>query len=418
MSSSTSLFRKLKMSLATANSQTSRARLPAFYGLTVDPAVALTNFSIAFVGVGSVGRNIADRIVRLKPGRMRFIDRGRFKPESLETHPIDPREAHRREPKARSAARQCARISPATDMAWFDGPVQALDCAEFIAADLVVLATDNLAAEVSVAQTCLSLGKPLIHAAVHGESLVAQVRTYAHSGPESCCLRCHFSSDEEDTIDQNTILSCTGGEPEFGAQVVPTMSTAALCAVAADIAALNIIRFALKLGDPLANQQIEFGGFTNRTVVSPLRPRNANCKNDHAPWQLRRFPTPLAKAALCELAAASGLAADGNLDGISFAIPHRQFVEMGDCAHCGPCRVHCFSTTAGELPPCPRCNGPRTPQPFFSEEAVAASHLKDMVRRPLRALGVKNTTAVLVRRGDTTVLLHQQDRYPHENHQD
>ncbi|MFI5382207.1 MAG: ThiF family adenylyltransferase [Tepidisphaerales bacterium] len=406
MNRNTSAFRTQKAKLASALQSVGRARLPAFYGLSVDPALVLGNLSIAFVGVGSVGRNIADRIVRLKPRRMCFVDRGRFKPESVETHPIDPRQALRREAKARSAARHCARISPSTECAWFDGPLQALEYAEFIDADLVVLASDNLAAEAAVAQLGVALSKPLMHAAVHGESLVAQVRFYPNDTPDSPCPRCHFSDAEEAMVDQNTILSCTGGTPEFGAQTVPTMSTASLCAMAGDIAAINILRFGLKLGEPLVDQQIEFSGFTNRMVVSPLPRRNADCKCDHTHWQLRRFPKPLGKATFAELAGASGLVSDGELDGVSFSIPHRQYVEMADCGHCGPCRICRFTTTAGELPACPRCHGPLTAQPFFTEEAVAASHLKELIGRPLRDLCVHGAAAVLVRRNDAAVLLH------------
>ncbi len=398
--------RRWKTRVAIAAAGVPRQRLPQFFGLTIDPASALGNFSIAIIGLGSVGWNIADRVARLRPGRMLLVDRGRFKPESMETHSITPRQASGRKPKAGSAARHCSAISPGTEIAWFDGPVQLMDYSEFVGADLVVLATDNLTVEVFVSQMCISLGKALLHAAVHGESLVAQVRTYANH-PDGPCLRCHYSSGEEAMVQQNTILSCTGGATEFGKQTVPTMSTASLCAVAADLAAINILRVVLRLGEPLVDQQIEFSGYTNRTVISPLPVRNPKCRADHSRWRVHPQSRPLADCTLDEIASASGLAEAGGLDGVSFSIPGRQFVEMADCSRCGPCRLRMFTGATGELPPCPRCRGPLAAQPFFSEEAIAAAHLKELVDLPLRKLGVREAASILIRRNDATVLVHR-----------
>ena len=91
-----------------------------------------------------------------------------------------------------------------------DGPVQELPITAFADAHLVVLATDNLAAEVEVGQRCLWLGKPLIQASVHGETLVAQVRSFVNR-EGGACPACGFSAVEWAHLNRETSFSCEGG---------------------------------------------------------------------------------------------------------------------------------------------------------------------------------------------------------------
>ena len=76
-------------------------------------------------------------------------------------------------PKASSLGRIAKAVSPGTQVYVLDGAVEALDLTWFKDADFVILATDNLNAEITVGQHCLWLGIPLIQAAVHGDTLVA-----------------------------------------------------------------------------------------------------------------------------------------------------------------------------------------------------------------------------------------------------
>ena len=55
------------------------------------------------------------------------------------------------------------------------------DSGEALRLDAVLLAGDNLALEIAVAQFCLHFGVPLYHAAVHGETLTAEYRVLAAS---------------------------------------------------------------------------------------------------------------------------------------------------------------------------------------------------------------------------------------------
>src|SRR5262249_3239740 len=137
-----------------------------------------------------------------------IVDRGRFKPESLLTQPIAPDDLGN--PKAESTGRLCKRISPQTAVAAWDGPVEELGTLAFADVDFVVLATDNLAAEVEVGQRCLGWRKPLVHASVHGETLVAQVRFFANANGEGPCPACAFGAAEWAHLNQETTFSCEG----------------------------------------------------------------------------------------------------------------------------------------------------------------------------------------------------------------
>ena len=153
-----------------ATTVSTRARLPHFYPLeqNADPAALLSRLRVACVGVGAVGRNAAVHLARLGIGALYVIDPGTYKEESVLTQPIDPVEIGRS--KAECVARLVKRISPATTVYVCDTPVETLGTTALADVDLVVLATDNIRAELECGQRCIHLGKPLVHAAVHGST--------------------------------------------------------------------------------------------------------------------------------------------------------------------------------------------------------------------------------------------------------
>jgi len=347
-------------------------------------------------------------LARLQIGGICIADPGRFKLESLLTHPIGYQEVRRRAGKAKSAARLTADISPSTAAHYFTGLIQDLDLAALVDVDLVAAATDNLAAEVETAQRCLRLGKPLVHAAVHGASLVAQVRWYTNANGDGPCIRCGFSRQERDHLDANTEFSCAAGVA--GQRQIartagpPTMSTASLCSMAADLTVMAILRHALKLGNPMSDSQIEYCGYTNNTVVSPLRPRSEDCPCDHyGAWQLERSSGPLRSSSLRELVDASGLSSNGSVNGLAVQVDDRLFVELAGCPTCGQTPVRKFVMPGKEVGLC-QCGKSVYAQPFFSHRLVPLAVLEDVLDKPLRLLGGGRARAVLVRGTDRSVL--------------
>ncbi len=187
------------------------ARLPKFVGGPVDAAPKLNALRVFIVGVGSVGGRIAIHLARLGIARLWLVDPKRFKPESMLTHDIESRDVGKS--KALTTARRCKAISPATRVFAFDGVVEELPLDAFAGADLVVLATDNLAAEIEVGQRCVHAGKPLVQASVHGDTLTAQVRVFGNADGQGPCPACGFGNVEWRMLNEQVRFSCDGFAP-------------------------------------------------------------------------------------------------------------------------------------------------------------------------------------------------------------
>ena len=130
---------------------------------------------------------IALHLARLRIAELWLVDPQQFcKAESLLTHPISEIS---RQPKVTVTARRCKKISPSTRVFSFVGRVQDLLLDALANVHLWVMATDNLAAEIEVGRRCLHLGRRLVHAALFGEGMVAQVRVFANTDAQKALSR-------------------------------------------------------------------------------------------------------------------------------------------------------------------------------------------------------------------------------------
>jgi molybdopterin/thiamine biosynthesis adenylyltransferase len=378
------------------------ARLPAFHGLAGDAGAALDGVRVAVVGAGSVGRNAALGLARLQVGEIRVVDPGRYKPEGLLTQPITAADVG--EAKASNTAWLCRSLSPATRVWAFDGPVQTLAPAALADVDVVLLATDNLAAEVEVGQRCLWLGRPLLQASVHGDTLVAQVRFFRNADGGGPCPACGFGPAERAHLNRETTFSCEGrtnGRAAGRTVTAPTRSVSFLCALAADLMLLQLLRYVLKLGSPLPDAVLEHCGYTQRTVLSPLR-RNADCPCDHTAWERAAAPRPLADCTPRELRMVAGLGGEAAADVLSLAVDAIPFVERGACADCGrEQEVRRF----GVANRCADCGGLVEAQPFYTHRALPAALLRPLLDRPLGELGAAAAQSVVIHADRRAVLI-------------
>jgi molybdopterin/thiamine biosynthesis adenylyltransferase len=376
------------------------ARLPAFHGLAGEAGPALDALRVALVGAGSVGRRMALHLARLQVAELRVVDPGRYKAESLLTQPIGPEDVGAA--KASNTARLCRQLSPGARVLAFDGPAQELAWADLADVDAVLLATDNLAAEVDVGQRCLWLRRPLLQASVHGETLVAQVRFFGNGDGDGPCPACVFGPAEWGHLNQETTFSCEGrgnGRAAGRTVTAPTRSVSFLCSLAADLALTQLLRFALNLGAPPAGSVLEYCGYTHRTALSPLK-RNPECPCDHTAWERAAAPRPLADCTPRELLAAAGL--DEVDAGVSLAVDGSPFVERGTCAGCG--REEAVGRF-GAPGPCAGCGGAVEAQPFYTHRAAPAALLRPLLDRLLREWGAAGARSVVVRGAGRAVLV-------------
>lgn len=377
-----------------------RARLPQFIGARPDAADALRALKVALVGVGSVGRGIAFHLARFG-GILWLVDRGRLKPESQLTHPgVGPADIG--EPKASNLARALAACGFCGQGFAHDGPVEELPLVAFADADLVVLASDNLRAEVEVGRRCAQLGKPLLQASVHGDTLVAQVRFFSGK-PGSPCPACGYTKAEWQAYRENRPFKC---EPlgwvtprqQESPPPAPTMSTSFLCSLAADMAMVQITRFALGLGAPVADTLVEYAGYTHRTVVSPLACK-ADCPGEHLEWRQVRLGMHLGDTTLRSLAATAGFAPR------SFEVDDYTFAERGGCGCPTTVPLGRFVTPGEGVEQCAACGCPIVGHPFYLHRPVPASAVEGALDRPLSSLGAGAARWAAVRGDDRAVLL-------------
>jgi len=377
----------VELPVASPDPEWQTARTPAYLGHDGDAARELAGKRVVVVAAGSVGWPLAALHARLGVGNLDVVDPKRIKHQSLLTHQgVRPEDLG--EFKARAAARTCSSLGTGTRVRYFVGEFQQLSPADLVGADVVIMSPDNLAAELAVGQMCLHLGIPLIHASVHGETLVAQVRVYANTGPQSPTPACGFTPAEREMLNGQVRFSCEG--PAAGS-VTPqvsgpaTVSPANLCSIAADLATTQCLRLLLGLGEPVGDSHLEWCGFTQRTAVSPLACRG-DCQCDHARFGVVRLPRPLGGYSLADLAAQ-----DGDLGGegaCTFVPGDLAWAERGIC-RCGRRQsigrfVHPSKPRAGN---CPKCGEPIFCAPFFLHRRVSESLIAPVRDKPLRELG-------------------------------
>ena len=382
-------------------------RLPQFIGAPSDADKRLAALKIAVIGCGSVGRNIALHLARLQITEVRLVDKGVLKPESLLTHMCQPEEVFQSQPKASNLGPLFKRINPATKVLVFDGPIEALDLHALVDIDVVVLATDNLLAEVKTAQKCLWLGIPLIQASVHGDTLLAHVRFFANGNAHDPCPVCSYSKEEWNALNRETRFSCEGNSQTTTPRIdgAPTMSTSFLCAMASDLAMVQVVRHALGLGMPVEDTMVEYCGFNHRTVVSPLK-RNPGCPCEHTAYRRVMSPHSLPECTLRQLTETAGLGGGSDFAALSFKVGNLAFCNLWFC-RCKKSRIAERFIDAAEVgETCPVCEELIRPQPFHTHYPVPASAVDNVLDRRLRDLGVASLDWAVVYGSQGGVLLY------------
>jgi molybdopterin/thiamine biosynthesis adenylyltransferase len=380
-------------------------RLPGYVGCKVDAAATLKALKVFFVGAGSVGGRMVTHCARLGISTCWITDHKGFKAASVFTHEAGPQQIG--EPKASSTAQLCKQISPGTSVYAFDGSFEDLPQDAIAETDLVVMATDNLPAELAVGQQCLHWGKPLLHASVHGETLLAQVRFFGNTDAQGPCPACAFGPEEWAHLDRQSEFSCEGFEPaKLKPRITdqPTRSASFSCATAADLGMSQIIRLALGLGESVLDTMIEFCGYRNSLVTSRLM-RRANCPCDHTLFAPMPLPRPLGECSLNCLIAVAGF----KRSSVTFTLGDFEWVEFGVCACAQPGPVRRFVQMGQtDLGRCATCGTPIHAQPFSTRGAVPAHLLEQWMARPLRE--VRPVRWVVVRDGNKAALF----RSPHD----
>jgi molybdopterin/thiamine biosynthesis adenylyltransferase len=376
------------------------ARLPALVHCKMDVAQALRELAVAICGCGSVGSAVALDFARMGVGTLYLVDPKNIKPASLLTHPVDVTDIGRS--KARTMARRCKAINPAARVFAFAGPVEALGLDALVDADVVVMATDRLSAEVHIGQTCLHLGKPLVQAAVHGETLAVNIRFFSNRNGQGPCPACAYGRLEREHLNREVRYSCEGaphGDNVSQANEQPTMSFGSLCGLAAHLGTTQVLRYLLGLGEPV-DTLLEYCGYTNRMVTCRLA-RNPQCNCDHLCYAIVALPD-LGRHSLAGLCEATGFTADAST---LFTVGRYAWWDQGDGGGAQPVPVRRF-VAEGKSPR----RGQIKPLAFYTYQAVTASVLGEAFAAPLQKLGAGATPYVLARNADAALLIRHKSK--------
>ena len=380
-------------------------RLPAFIGLAVDARAALSALKVLVAGVGSVGARIALQLARCEVGGLGLADPKPFS-ANFQTQAIRS-VSDIGSSKAVTVGEWAKEISPRTTVSVFDGAVQTLPWLAIDDYDIVVASTDNLRAEAEIGQRCLWLGKPLVYAAVHGPTLLAQVQVFGNAGDDSPCPACRFGAGERDQLNGEAKFSCDPGDLQQDVLTPPTISCSPLCSLAADLAALTVLRLVLKLGPSPENSLMQFNTYRSDTMVTGLT-SSPTCPNDHVVLGRATVDGPLRQRSLRQCAAAAGVADDARLADASFAVDDSAFARTLACGRCGHRQPHNRFVDPGSVSRCPAC-GRRAlgPHQFFTFERlipVRQGGLLAHLDTPLGDLGALGS-GVVVRQADRAVLV-------------
>jgi len=381
-------------------------RMPALLGLKADANAVLDKLSVMIVGTGAVGATTARSLAHLFVGELRLVDRGQFKLESLSTQPITPADVG--QPKARAVGRLCKNISPRTRVLIFAGALQQLALADMVGVHVVIVAGDNLSVLREAGERCQHLGLPLIHAAIHGESLIAQCSAYGNAVTHSPCPVCRFGPEEFQMMDEERTLSCEGFRNPAalanGRSLQSTMSLRPLCALAGEMAALQSIRLALRLGPPIENTLLEVCAYTWRSHVTPLL-RNPKCPCAHERYEVQPMTRSLDACSITQLVRTARLS-NSAAEKASLNVEDFRWVERGlcGCAESQPVN-RLVRTGRSHVRHCAKCAQLVQPQPFYSHDSFPIRLMAPFRDQSLRSLGAAGCRGVLVRHGDKTILL-------------
>jgi molybdopterin/thiamine biosynthesis adenylyltransferase len=385
---------------------------PALFGCPANALGLLRKLIIAVVGCGSVGGRIALLLARLGIGGLQLVDPKSYKPGSIATHDISPADVGR--PKALAIAERCKTISQATRVQAFAGPVAALDLGALADAAVVVMAPDLLSVEAELGQRGLWLRQPLLQASVHGPTLTAQIRFFHNANSEGGCPVCCYGRRELDLMQEQVPFSCEA--PSRVAAAVPpgegqaTNSLGALCSTSSDLAVIQVLRFLLGIGEPVTDTMLEYNGFTHRTIVTSIV-RNPRCKLQHAALKQTFVEGPLAGLSLAQ--AARRATGTSLAPGAQFELPGADWVEFAACGCAQPHPVRRFVARALQsLGLCPKCAAPLVPLDFYTHRAVSSAVLGAAADRPLRKLGANHIGSIVIRAGDSGVLIRPQPSPP------
>ncbi|KAF8688024.1 hypothetical protein HU200_042514 [Digitaria exilis] len=202
----------------------------------------LSQSSVLVVGAGGLGSAVALHLASCGVGSLGIADGENVELKNLHGQ-MTHIEAYIGQPKAKSAAATCRAINSSVKVLDHNLKLKAKSVLNVVRQyDIVVDATNSLASRYMLSDCCALLNKPLISGSTIG--LEGQLTVYNHNG--SPCYRCLFPNP----------TSCQSSSDKGILGVVP--------GVIGCLQALEVIKIATHVGEPLCGRMLNFDALTSR----------------------------------------------------------------------------------------------------------------------------------------------------------
>lgn len=219
----------------------------------------LLKSSVLVVGAGGLGSPALLYLAACGVGRIGIVDHDFVELNNMHRQIIHT-EAYIGKSKVESAAAACRSINSTVEIVEYREALRTSNALEiFSEYDLIVDATDNVPSRYMINDCCVVLRKPLVSGAALG--LEGQLTVYNYKGGP--CYRCLFPTPPPMTACQRCSDSGVLG-------VVP--------GVIGTLQALEAIKIASAVGEPLSGRMLIFDAFAGRIRVVKIRGRSAQCE--------------------------------------------------------------------------------------------------------------------------------------------
>ncbi|KAL0460442.1 UNVERIFIED_CONTAM: Adenylyltransferase and sulfurtransferase MOCS3 [Sesamum latifolium] len=235
-----------------------RLRLSS-YGSVNGNEANLLKCSVLVIGAGGLGSPALLYLAACGIGRVGIVDHDVVELNNLHRQIIHT-EAYIGRSKVESAAAACRAINSTVQILEHREAFRTSNALEIVRKyDIVVDATDNVPSRYMISDCCVVLGKPLISGAALG--LEGQLTVYNYKGGP--CYRCLFPTPPPTTACQRCADSGVLG-------VVP--------GVIGCLQALEAIKVAGAVGEPLSGRMLLFDALSARIRVVKIRGRSPQCE--------------------------------------------------------------------------------------------------------------------------------------------
>ncbi len=352
----------------------------------------LSDSRVFMAGLGAAGGVAYRLLVQSGVGAIDAVDPDSYGSDSFLTQTSTWKDAG--QPKAIVQRNNAADLNPAVRIRTAVGPAQHVRLRDLRLADLFLIAGDNLAVALWCGSRAAGLGKPMVQAAVHGETASAIVRGYDLRDGEGACPRCGLSQQE--LQHQSVRHGCdVGATVPLAKESTRTQPT--ICNVAGAMAASEAIKWLTGNEDlALRGEEALVSTLAFQSWRTALR-RDSQCAQPHRKWELVDLETEAHETSLRDIVEHDGPRPDeipqirSELDWISFTF-------------CSACQqradVRRFARLDAVVGRCD-CGEPLKPVPQGAHSIVPPQDLRACWEKPLSEIGITAGEAVGLRRDET-----------------